>query len=87
MSIRGIFKKVFENNEPEEARAERDFQAIARTVKDLDRQGINKYTKAVIAIWEGYKALRDLKTIDEKEVEAVDKVENSIEFLEGENDN
>lgn len=51
----------------EEPRADRDYQTIYKIVRELDRQGLQKFLKGVEALWEGYNALRTLKTIDEKE--------------------
>lgn len=67
------------NKEPEISRADRDFQTLFRIIKELDRQGLNKLLKASESLWEGYNALRTLKTIDEKETEAVDKIEEQLE--------
>lgn len=67
------------HREPEISRADRDYQILFRIIKELDRQGLNKLLKAVESLWEGYDALRRLKTIDEKETAKVDDIEKQIE--------
>ena len=52
--------------EEEKLRADRDYQALYKIVRELDKQGLNKLITGVEALWEGYNALRTLKTIDEK---------------------
>lgn len=73
-----MFRK-FLSKEPEVSRADRDFQTLFRITKELDKQGLNKLIKAVECIWEGYDALRKLKTIDEKETELVDEIEKQLD--------
>lgn len=73
-----MLSKLFQK-EGEAPRADRDFQTLFKIVKELDKQGLNKLIKGIEALWEGYNALRTLKTRDEKEVRPVDEVEKKLE--------
>jgi len=75
MCIKRLFRKE------EESRVDRDYQALFRIVKELDKAGVNKLIEGIEAIWKGYDAMRRIKTRDEKAEENEAKESQEIDNL------
>lgn len=80
MSIRDWF-----TGNDEETRADRDYQALFRVVKELDKQGLKKLLEGIEAMWTGYDTVRRIKTRDEKEDEKEAKESKEISDVENGN--
>jgi len=71
--------------EEEEMLADRLYDTLFQTVKELDKQGLNKLLSGIEAMWSGYDALRRIKTRDEKENEKEAKSDQDITDTENGN--
>ena len=73
-----IFKKKKLSLEVEEYR----FDAMMSLIKDLPRADYNRLKKAMDLGYDAYQTVRNVKTVDEREVEDIEKVEKSLEKAE-----
>lgn len=71
--------------EEEEMLADRLYDTLFQTVKELDKQGLNKLLSGIEAMWSGYDALRRIKTRGEKENEKEAKSDQDITDTENGN--
>lgn len=71
--------------EEEETLADRLYDTLFQTVKELDKQGLNKLLSGIEAMWSGYDALRRIKTRDEKEDQREAKSDQDITDTENGN--
>ena len=81
MSIRDWFSKEVE----EESLADRLYDTLFQTVKELDKQGLNRLLSGIEAMWSGYDTLRRIKTRNEKEDAKEAKADQDISDTENGN--
>ena len=70
-----IFKKKKLSLEVEEYR----FDAMMSLIKDLPRADYNRLKKAMDLGYDAYQTVRNVKTVDEREVEDIEKLDKSLE--------
>ena len=61
-----------------ESVAEQRFDTIIALVKDLPRADFNRLLDAMKLAYEGYQKVKNVKTIDEKEMEDIDEIEKNL---------
>ena len=69
-----IFKKKKLSLEVEEYR----FDAMMSLIKDLPRADYNRLKKAMDLGYDAYQTVRNVKTVDEREVEDIEKLDKSL---------
>jgi hypothetical protein len=69
-----IFKKKKLSLEVEEYR----FDAMMSLIKDLPRADYNRLKKAMDLGYDAYQTVRNVKTVDEREVEDIEKIDKSL---------
>lgn len=61
-----------------ESVAEQRFDTIIALVKDLPRADFNRLLDAMKLAYEGYQKVKNVKTIDEKEMEDIDNIDKTL---------
>ncbi len=61
---------------------EQKFDAMMNLIKDLPRADYNRLKRAMDLGYDSYQAVRNVKTVDEKENEDIDDTENKLKFIE-----
>ena len=61
-----------------ESVAEQRFDTIIELVKDLPRADFNRLMDAMKLAYEGYQKVKNVKTIDEKEMEDIDNIDKTL---------
>ena len=72
------FKRKKNNDEPVEQR----FDAMMNLIKDLPRADYNRFKDAMDLAYNAYQKVRNVQTIDEKEVADVSDAENKLNLIE-----
>lgn len=65
-----LFKKKKVEKETHDKVEER-FQQVVDLVSDLDRKEFKRLMEGIELTWQGYAKMRDVKTIDEKEIQEI----------------
>lgn len=65
-----LFKKKKAEKETHDKVEER-FQQVVDLVSDLDRKEFKRLMEGIELTWQGYAKMRDVKTIDEKEIQEI----------------
>lgn len=61
---------------------EETFQQAVNLVKDLDKKEFNRMMDGIKLAWEGYNKIRQVQTIDEKEMADISESEKELDYLE-----
>ncbi len=64
-----LFKKKVEKETHD--KVEERFQQVVDLVSDLDRKEFKRLMEGIELTWQGYAKMRDVKTIDEKEIQEI----------------
>lgn len=64
-----LFKKKAEKETHD--KVEERFQQVVDLVSDLDRKEFKRLMEGIELTWQGYAKMRDVKTIDEKEIQEI----------------
>lgn len=70
-----MWKKKRKYQDKVEAR----FQTVIDLCKDLDKREFNRMMDGIELAWQGYNKIRQVQTIDEKEVAEVIEIEKELE--------
>ena len=70
-----LFKKKAVYNDP----VEEKFDSMMRLIKGLSRVDYNRLKKAMDLGYDSYQVVRNVKTVDEREVEDIDEIERKLE--------
>ena len=70
-----LFKKKVTYNDP----VEEKFDSMMRLIKGLSRVDYNRLKKAMDLGYDSYQVVRNVKTVDEREVEDIDEIERKLE--------
>ena len=70
-----LFRKKTPSLEVEEYR----FDAMMSLIKDLPRADYNRLKKAMDLGYDAYQTVRNVKTVDDREVEDIEKLDKSLE--------
>lgn len=62
-------------------RVEYRFQTTVDLIRDLDRAEFNRFKQGIELAWQAYQKVKSVQTTSEKELDAVDGLEKSIEEL------
>ena len=66
-------------------RVENRFQTVVDLVRDLDEEELNRLLKGVKLCWQGYRAVEQAKSAEEKEFGDIDMMESALEEDSGRN--
>ena len=70
-----LFRKSIERQDA----AEQRFQAIIDLIKDLPKSDYKRLVDAMNLAYSAYQTVRNVKTVDEREVEDIEKLDKSLE--------
>ena len=70
-----LFRKRIEYQDTTEQR----FQAIIGLIKDLPKSDYKRLVEAMNLAYSAYQTVRNVKTVDEREVEDIEKLDKSLE--------
>lgn len=63
-------------------KVERRFQQAVELVKDLDKREFNRLIDGIELAWQSYNKIRQVQTVDEKEMADIAEVEKELEYKE-----
>lgn len=63
-------------------KVEQRFQQAVNLVKDLDKREFNRLIDGIELAWQSYDKIRQVQTIDEKEMADITEVEKELEYKE-----
>ena len=63
-------------------KVERRFQQTVELVKDLDKREFNRLIDGIELAWQSYNKIRQVQTVDEKEMADIAEVEKELEYKE-----
>lgn len=63
-------------------KVEQRFQQAVNLVKDLDKREFNRLIDGIELAWQSYDKIRQVQTIDEKEMADIAEVEKELEYKE-----
>lgn len=63
-------------------KVEARFQQAVDLFKDLDKREFNRLMDGIRLTWEGYNKIRQVQTVDEKEMADIDTAEETIDYKE-----
>ena len=63
-------------------KVERRFQQAVELVKDLDKREFNRLIDGIELAWQSYNKIRQVQTVDEKEMADIVEVEKELEYKE-----
>jgi hypothetical protein len=63
-------------------KVEQRFQQAIGLVKDLDRREFNRLINGIELAWQSYNKIRQVQTVDEKEVADIAEIEKELEYKE-----
>lgn len=63
-------------------KVEQRFQQAVELVKDLDKREFNRLIDGIELAWQSYNKIRQVQTVDEKEMADIAEVEKELEYKE-----
>lgn len=63
-------------------KVEQRFQQAVNLVKDLDKREFNRLIDGISLAWQSYNKIRQVQTVDEKEMADITEVEKELEYKE-----
>lgn len=63
-------------------KVEQRFQQAVNLVKDLDKREFNRLIDGIELAWQSYNKIRQVQTVDEKEMADITEVEKELEYKE-----
>lgn len=63
-------------------KVEQRFQQAVNLIKDLDKREFNRLIDGIELAWQSYDKIRQVQTIDEKEMADIAEVEKELEYKE-----
>lgn len=63
-------------------KVEQRFQQAVELVKDLDKREFNRLIDGIELAWQSYNKIRQVQTVDEKELAEVTDLEKELEYKE-----
>lgn len=63
-------------------KVEQRFQQAVNLVKDLDKREFNRLIDGIELAWQSYNKIRQVQTVDEKEMADIAEVEKELEYKE-----
>ena len=63
-------------------RVEQRFQQAVDLIKDLDKREFNRLIDGIELAWQSYNKIRQVQTVDEKEMADITSTEKELEFIE-----
>lgn len=63
-------------------RVEQRFQQAVDLVKDLDKREFNRLIDGIELAWQSYNKIRQVQTVDEKEMADITNAEKELDYLE-----
>ena len=63
-------------------KVEQRFQQAVNLIKDLDKREFNRLIDGIELAWQSYDKIRQVQTIDEKEMADITEVEKELEYKE-----
>lgn len=63
-------------------KVEQRFQQAIELVKDLDKREFNRLIDGIELAWQSYNKIRQVQTVDEKELADIAEVEKELEYKE-----
>lgn len=63
-------------------RVEQRFQQAVDLVKDLDKREFNRLIDGIELAWQSYNKIRQVQTVDEKEMADITNTEKELDYLE-----
>lgn len=65
-----------------EAKIEERFQQAVNLFKDLDKREFNRLMEGLKLAWEGYNKIRQVQSVEEKEMADISAVNKELEFID-----
>lgn len=72
-----LFKR--RKNKKQVDRVEERFQTAVLLVKDLEKKEFNRLMEGLELAWKSYDKIRQVQTIDEKELSDIEEIEKSLD--------
>ena len=63
-------------------RIEERFQQAVDLFKDLDKREFNRLMEGIKLTWEGYNKIRQVQSVEEKEMADINEANKELEFIE-----
>ena len=63
-------------------RVEQRFQQAVDLIKDLDKREFNRLIDGIELAWQSYNKIRQVQTVDEKEMADITSTEKELDYIE-----